>query len=157
MSYAKGTTVSTDRSRAEIERTLMKYGADRFGYMNERTKATIVFEFRSVSIKMDIPLPDLESKRFQETSQGKQRHPDVAFRDWEQETKRRWRSLALAIKSKMIMVEDEVTTFEREFLPYVVMPDGRTLGDIIGPAIVKATASGKGMPSVQKLLTGGHE
>jgi len=30
--YAEGTSVPADRSRAEIERTLTRYGADQFAY-----------------------------------------------------------------------------------------------------------------------------
>ena len=42
--YAKDTTVSSERSRGEIEHLLQKYGAEKFGYMWEGTSAVIVFE-----------------------------------------------------------------------------------------------------------------
>lgn len=32
MAYAENTSVSSEKSRAEIERTLQKYGADQFMY-----------------------------------------------------------------------------------------------------------------------------
>jgi hypothetical protein len=43
MTYAARTKVPVDRSKTEIERTLTRYGADRFAYFVEAGKAIIVF------------------------------------------------------------------------------------------------------------------
>ena len=43
MAYAEKTNVSTDRSRAEIERTLQRYGADQFMYGWESERAMVGF------------------------------------------------------------------------------------------------------------------
>lgn len=44
--YAAQTSVSTEKTRNEIERTLKRYGADRFAYVSEPDKATIAFEMK---------------------------------------------------------------------------------------------------------------
>lgn len=54
--FAGDTSVSSDRSRAEIENTLRRYGADRFAYMSERTRAVIGFEVNNRRIRFDVPM-----------------------------------------------------------------------------------------------------
>ena len=41
MSYAKDTSVSVERSRAEIETTLTRYGATAFGYATDEGRAIV--------------------------------------------------------------------------------------------------------------------
>jgi hypothetical protein len=59
--YASQTEVSTEKSRAEIERILSKYGANRFAYMQDETQAAIVFEANNRRIRFILPLPDRAS------------------------------------------------------------------------------------------------
>lgn len=44
--YAEKTGVSLDQSLAEIRRTITRYGAAKFGYVQEEDSATIAFEMR---------------------------------------------------------------------------------------------------------------
>jgi hypothetical protein len=44
-------------------------------------------------------------------------------------------AVALAIKAKLEAVEAEISTFEDEFLAYIVLPDGSTFGDWARPQI----------------------
>jgi hypothetical protein len=46
-----------------------------------------------------------------------------------QERRRRMRTLALYIKGRLNAVEDGIKSFEAEFMPEVVLGDGRTLGE----------------------------
>jgi hypothetical protein len=46
MSYAKGTSVSCELSRAEIVRILTRYGCNEFGFASEARKAMMVFGFK---------------------------------------------------------------------------------------------------------------
>jgi hypothetical protein len=39
MAYAEQTKVPVEQTKAEIERTLVRYGADRFAYFTEAGKA----------------------------------------------------------------------------------------------------------------------
>ena len=105
MAYASRTEVTVDRSRAEIEKTLKRYGADRFAYFTETDRAIIVFEARDRRIRFDLPLGKIS----------------------EQLTMTRWRALLLCIKAKLESVDSKIETFEEAFLAHVVLPDGMTV------------------------------
>jgi hypothetical protein len=65
--------------------------------------------------------------------------PEVARRQ-------RWRALALAIKAKLEAVESGIATFEEEFMAYIVLPDGQTVGEFLSPQIEAAYSSGRMPP-----------
>jgi len=143
MTYATNTTVSEDKSRLEVEKMLMKYGATRFGYLREPGKALVCFTYKKLTIQMEIPLPSPDDRRFAVTPSKKwARTPEAKREAYEGEVRRRWRSLALAIKAKLIAVEDGVATFEAEFLPYMVAADGRTIAQKLLPVIEAAKEGG---------------
>jgi hypothetical protein len=60
MIYAERTTVSVDQTRAEIERTLKRYGATAFAYASETGRAAVMFEAHARPIRFDLPLPPLK-------------------------------------------------------------------------------------------------
>lgn len=61
MAYAQNTTVTADKSRAEIERTLQRYGADQFMYGWDDARAMIMFRMGGRQIKFLLPMPDKNS------------------------------------------------------------------------------------------------
>jgi hypothetical protein len=88
--------VASDRSRAEIERTLQRYGADGFIYGWEGTRAMIAFRMKGRRIQFELPLPDKATKEFWYTPKKKLcRTPEQAQTAWEQATRQRWRARAL--------------------------------------------------------------
>lgn len=152
MRYAENTAVSSERSKAEIERLLVRYGATSFVSGWQGDKAAISFEMRNRRIKFVLPLPSKTAKEFTHTpGRGNRRSDSDAYRAWEQATRQRWRALALVCKAKLEAVESGITTFEDEFMAHIVMPDGRTVSEHATPLIASAYASGK----VQALLIGG--
>lgn len=56
--YAESTTVDAARSRAEIERSLQRYGARGFAYAWEDERAMIAFRLHERHIRFILPLPD---------------------------------------------------------------------------------------------------
>lgn len=76
--YAAGTTVSTDRSKAEIENILARYGADQFMYGWEATRAVIGFRYSGKIVRFVLPLPDPQADEFHLTPSGKQRRSPAA-------------------------------------------------------------------------------
>ena len=62
--YAKQTDVPVSRTRAEIEECLVKYGADAFGSMQEIGMAYLVFRIENRHVKLMVPLPDPQERRF---------------------------------------------------------------------------------------------
>lgn len=139
MTYAARTEVASDRSRAEIERTLRRYGATAFAYGWTDTAATVMFELASRRIRFSLPLPDRGERRFTHTpGKGLRRTPESAAQEWEQAQRQRWRALALVIKAKLEAVEAGITTVEQEFLAHVVLPSGGTVGEWAAPQLAIA-------------------
>jgi len=111
-SYAHRTKVPVARSKAEIEGVLKRFGASGFGYMTQRGVALVMFEANGRRIRFTLPSPN-------------ERTPAAT----EAEERRLWRSLAMAIKSKLDIVRSGISTFEAEMLPYTMLPDGRTFSE----------------------------
>lgn len=150
--YAENTQVSSDKSRAEIERTLSRYGATSFTYGWEQTRAAIAFVMEGRQIRFVLPLPDRSSDEFRLTPTGKGRAPNAAEGAYEQAVRQRWRALALMVKAKLEAVSAGIVSFEVEFLPHTVLPSGRTVAEDVLPAVEQAYSSG----SVRQLqITGG--
>ena len=147
--FAEGTSVSVERSRAEIERELTKYGATSFASGWDGSKAMIGFELEGRRIRFVLPLPDRQAPEFWRTpGRRRQRTSDEAFKAWEQACRQRWRALALAVKAKLEAVASGISTFEEEFLSRIVIPgdpQGRTVGEWARPALGEAYA-GKPLP-----------
>ncbi len=142
--YAASTDVSTDRSRTEIEKTLARYGADQFMYGWETTRAMICFRASGKMVRLTLPLPDRNSDEFLLTPSRKwHRSPLEIERAYEQTVRQRWRALALVVKAKLEAVETGITTFEAEFLSYIVLPDNSTVGDSMLPQVEHAYLSGE--------------
>jgi hypothetical protein len=146
--YAEGTSVPADRSRAEIERVLQRYGATGFGYSWERRHAPIVpaplhgqkteerefvaimFHFKDRRIRLDVPMPTARETR----------NPDAA-------TRQRWRAMLLVIKAKLEAVASGISTLEQEFLANIVTESGATIGQIVVPRLEEAVAAGRLLPA----------
>jgi len=143
--YAKGTDVSSERTRAEIERTLIRFGADSFISGWERGQATIVFEMRNLRVLFRLPMPDRNDRGFTHTNHAtpRKRSADAAAEAWEQATREKWRELALIIKAKLVAVDSGVVTFEQEFGMHVLLPDGNTVGDHLAARLPEVASTGQ--------------
>lgn len=141
-----------DRSRAEIERTLQRYGADQFLYGWENERAMVQFRAHGRYVRFLLPLPD--RKEFARTpGRGLLRSPDQVEREFDQAVRQRWRALALVVKAKLEAVEAGITTFEDEFLAHTVLPSGETVSDWIAPQIVEAYETRR-MPRMLPMVSG---
>lgn len=151
--FAAQTSVSIERSRAEIEATLARYGATHFGYMSEPGRAVIGFACRDRKIRFIVKLPDILSREFTHTPHRSARRSGEAQHEaWEQACRQKWRALLLAIKAKLEAVDAEIATFEEEFLAYVVDPEtGTTVYESIRENINQRYL---GNPAGPLLLTG---
>jgi len=150
--YAENTTVTSEKSRAEIERTLSRYGADQFMYGWEAERAIIGFRMTDRQVRFVLDLPDRDAKEFTHTpSRGTRRTAGQAEGEWEKACRQRWRALALVVKAKLEAVDSGITEFEDEFLAHIVLPDGTTAGQFIRPQIAAAYSTGT-MPSMLPAL-----
>lgn len=150
--YAANTSVSSELSRLEIEKTLIRYGADNFAYATSAGKALIGFTMYERQIKFILPLPDKNDFRL--TPTGRTRTENSQYEAWEQACRQRWRALNLVIKAKLEAVECGISVFEDEFMSNIVLPGGQTVGDFMKPQIAQAYISGK-IPKMLPMLEGG--
>jgi hypothetical protein len=126
--YANTTIVSPEKSRAEIEATLKRFGASAFGFGEDGRLVTILFRLKERHYRVNLTLPDVS--RYTKAA-GAQ-----AVRSY-------WRALALVIKAKLTAVDAGISTIEHEFLADMIMPDRQTVGEWIRPQMVKAYELGK--------------
>lgn len=126
MKYASRTTVSVDKSKAEIEKLLRKYGAEKFASGWDVAGATIGFQLSNRFIRFVLPLKNASS-----------------IDKSEKLARQSWRALTLVIKAKLEAVASGITHFEDEFMAHIVMPGGKTVSEMVRPEICKAYESGK--------------
>jgi hypothetical protein len=143
--------VSVEKSRAEIESILVRYGAEQFQYGWDQSKAAIQFACHNRHVRFVLPIPDKSDKQFHYTQH--KRHysqsrvsPEKALANWEQACRQRWRALVLCIKAKLESVACKITTFEEEFLAHIVDPhSGKTIGQVLAPQL-DASYGGESRP-----------
>jgi hypothetical protein len=155
--YAEGTEVPVEKSRAEIETILARYGADQFMYGWKDSGVVIAFRASNRHVRFVLPLPDRQAKEFTripENQHGGFRaaSPEVAYKRYEQACRQRWRALALCIKAKLETVATGISHFEDEFMANIILPNGQTMGDHAKPLIAEAYESGK-MPALLEHLS----
>lgn len=152
MAYAEGTTVAPERSQMEIAGLIRRYGAGSFATGWDGPSAIVEFIAHERRIRFVLDLPAdwhdyvLTPKKVRRTEAG-------ARQAMEAEVRRRWRALMLAIKAKLEVVETGISTFEAEFMPHTVLPDGRTVAEHMLPRIEQAIAQGR-MPSTLLAIEG---
>jgi len=140
MAYAHKTPVEVVRTRTQIEDELRRRGATSFGYNvdDDAAEAVIAFTMRGLQVRMSLPLPSFDDDAFRYTPSGKyQRSPAEQAKTYEAEIRRRWRSLLLIVKAKLVAVDDGITTIEREFLSDVVVGDA-TVWERMRPELERA-------------------
>ncbi len=126
--YAEGTSVSVEKSKAEIERLLSRYGATAFASGWAIGRALIQFEAQGRRIRFVLPLPDPSERRFTHSAAKDQpRTHEAARAAWEQACRQDWRALALVVKAKLEAVAANITSFEQEFYAHIVLPNGETV------------------------------
>ncbi|MBL4907663.1 MAG: hypothetical protein JKX94_09450 [Sneathiella sp.] len=93
--FAENTDVSSERSKAEIEKILTRYGATGFMYGWKDDRAMIIFKTSDRQVKFVLPLPDKTSRKFTHTPEKNvQRKPAAMQKAYEQAVRQRWRALA---------------------------------------------------------------
>lgn len=134
--YAENTEVSSEKSRAEIERTLRRFGASGFAYAWTNTTSRVEFTIDNLHVRFELTMPDPNDREFTHTPEMGYRRSDTAReKAYEQAVRQRWRALALVIKAKLEAVSAGITTVEDEFMARIVMLDGKTISEHVAPEI----------------------
>lgn len=123
MAYAERTIVPVSKSKAEIEDLVMRYGATRFqsGWDEASGIAVISFECEGWRVRFTLSLPA--------------RGEYATVKQYDQETRRLWRALALVIKAKLESIASQIESFEEAFLAQIVLPGGETVANWIAPRL----------------------
>lgn len=140
--FAEGTVVAPEKSRAEIERLLTRYGAERFASGWDADGASLMFDYRGRRVRFSLPLPKPIAGTPAKPPPGWWSWGETKRNAWRQstadaESRRRWRALALVIKAKLEVVESQISTFDQEFLAHFVLPSGETFADWAVPYLDK--------------------
>lgn len=141
--YAAGTDVPADRSIAEVRRILRNYGATGFVFAEDETRAVIGFVVHERQVRFVLPMPDPKDRQFQRTPTGRSRTAVAAMAEYEAAVRQAYRVFVVVIKAKLAAVESNLISFEDEFLAFLVLPGGQTVGDATRPRIAEAYATGQ--------------
>ena len=133
--FAENTTVSAEKSRAEIETLLRKHSIHDIAVMSMQGHSVIAFQRGTVSYRLSIAAINPDAHEFTHTRQNWLRSDSDKERLIAQENRRRWRAMLLVLKGKLVAAADGVVTFEQEFLAYAITADKRTVGEIIIPQL----------------------
>ncbi len=147
--YAAKTEVPSEKTRAEIERLVTKYGATRFMSGWEDLSAAVLFEMSGRRVRFSLPMPDPSDRKYThvgDSAWAQERSKEAVRKLVDQATRSAWRCLLLVIKAKLEAVESGITTFEDEFLAHLVLPNGQTVGEWAIPMIAEAYENGLKMP-----------
>jgi hypothetical protein len=167
--YAERTSVAPEKSRAEIERTLSRYGASAFGYgwqdegEHRAARAVVTFVADNRHVKFGLPLPRRDSDEIQFSHrtggryQWRQRTEIQQEEAYQQAVRQRWRALALCIKAKLEAVAAGIVTFEEEFLAHMVLPSGETVAEWFAPQLESAYETGQMPASLILALPAGDD
>jgi len=137
--YATTTNVSAERSKAELEELLRLYGASAVasGWTDEQ--AFLAFTLCGRTVRLRVPMP--ATSEFERTESGRRRGATQQRQAFEQAYRARWRALLLVVRAKLEACSIGITTLEREFLADLTLPEGRTVGDVLGADLVRALAA----------------
>ena len=125
--YAARTEVSSSQSQAEVKEMLKRAGSDRISVYEDREQSSVAFSMHERFYRITVPM------------KAKVANPA-------QEERVSWRLVVLMVKAKLEAVAQGATTFEREFLADMLMPDGRTVYETTREPLRLAYESGK-MPT----------
>jgi hypothetical protein len=145
--YAEGTEVTAEKSRAELETLLRKHGATEIGVYTSDERTIFLYRLRERMVRHTVEMPALVASKVPSyaAESQKRKAAEKAHRDRDAEWRRRWRALVLVVKAKLEIIASGGSTFEREFLADVMLPNGETVGEAMIPRIAEAYVTG-GMP-----------
>lgn len=146
--YAQGTSVLSENSRAEIERTVHRFGASDFAYATRGPSAVVGFVIQDRQVRFVLTLPDRQAREFTHHSRGA-RTASAAEAEYDKAVREHWRALALLVKAKLAAVESNITTVEEEFLGHIILPNARSVYDNVREGVEHAYVTGKVPPMLE--------
>lgn len=125
--FAKETSVSRNKTKDEIEKLLMSYGA-RTIFMNDTNEQNVLFvawKIEGKSYKFELPLPAPDDKQFTHyESRSGRRSKEKAHALWEGAIRQYWRIGKNYIYMLMEMMEACGMEFHEAFAPLLALHNG---------------------------------
>lgn len=151
--FAEGTEVPVERTKSEIEKLLRAHGATGFVMGWDGQQGLNIFQCRIHERMIKFEIRDPDPEKYKKDARGFLRSKDTITRFVEAERRRQWRGRLLITKAKLEMIAAGDSTFEREFLYDIMLPDGSTAGQWMVPQINHAYTTGQ----APRLLLGAVE
>lgn len=151
MAYAKDTSVPVNKTRLDIEYALKEAGATEYIQGNSGSRCAIAFTLAGKKYRLTLDIPDINSLEVQLTPQKRRRTKAQAESYHAQLERSYWRALYLIIKAKLVAVESGIRTLEQEFREDMLLPNGQTVGEYMGPQVEQAYLTGN-MPPLLPML-----
>jgi hypothetical protein len=136
--YAADTAVPVHRSRQQMEAMLQQHGAAEFAYGWDSNADKIQFTLQDRTIRFT--LPRVKKDDYLRKRDGTRRSNTQQENAYQQAERQRWRALYLVVRAKLEAVESGIALFEQEFLAFIVMPNGLTIGDVLVPQLPAITS-----------------
>ncbi len=114
--YAKNTTVTVSKSKAQIEDLITDWGIEEFFFGRSSRGDGIGFKYEGRMYKFNVPMPE---------------RGNLTDRQHEQAVRQRWRILYMSLKMKLEEIDGGGETFEDQFLSKMCLPDGSTVADFM--------------------------
>ena len=151
MVYTENTTVSEEKSRAEIETLLRRFGADKVVSGFDGDTAMVAFEIQRRRVRMLLPLPNEDDSQFHYDGRGAFRTRESRHKACDQARRQRWRALLLVLKAKFAAIEAGVTSIEREFFADLLLPNNQTMAQFMAPQLARIYERGELPPMLPGL------
>jgi len=139
VTYARGTSVPVERSKAHLDALLGRAGASSRGIMSDDDggQVAVVFRLAGQSYRLLVPLPrrdaipakGREPRGWHAWTVEKREH--WRSTEWEQACRERWRLVVLLVKTKLEMVALGASTAQREFMADLVLANGKTIQEVV--------------------------
>lgn len=115
--YVRGASITPAASQSEIQQMLLASGATGLRWSREDGRAAISFRAGPRRFRIVLALPH--------TAEGlpPRGTPYAASRTPQDLARQRWRQLSLLIRAKLDAVDSGITTFDQEFLGYMLDPE----------------------------------
>lgn len=149
--FAAETNVQVGRTIDEIKSFIQQRGGTRVRHMEDDDGGAIAFMKGERWYLFRVPYGDPTDEQFTLTPSGQWRRTEADARaHWEQDKRSRWRALDALIRFMWEGADRGLADFERLFLPYLLVTETATLGDILEPQVREAQAAGN-LPSAPLL------
>lgn len=149
--YAEDTDVPVARTKADIEQLLARYGADQYatGWDKETGEELVSCRLNGRHLRFSVRRPKLSA--FKLTEGGLKRNPSAQQAAADKHYRAQWRRLRLLLLAKFEAIAEEVTSFDAEMAPYVLLPNNTTVADHLAAQVDAVYRTGqmpRGLPGL---------